>query len=71
MYTVEVLNPHVMDTQENQTIKVGLDQEIVKGLDRWRDDCPTINRTALVNQIILEWLREKKVQEMRLRQSHR
>jgi hypothetical protein len=41
------------------SVKVSLDWCVVNGLDKWREHCPTINRSALVNQIILEWLRSK------------
>ena len=42
-----------MESSEAQTLKVGLDRTVVAGLDRWRLNCPAINRTALVNQILL------------------
>ena len=45
-----------------QPLKVGLDPKVVDGLDSWRQHCPTINRASLVNQILLEWLRQKEVQ---------
>jgi hypothetical protein len=41
-------------------VKVGLDPVVAAGLDRWRQNCPTINRASLVNQILYKWLKDEK-----------
>ena len=56
--------------QEDQAVRVSLDPKVVRGLDISHEYCPTINRSALVNQIVLEWLNGKDVfAPRRLRQS--
>ena len=39
--------------------KILIDPNIVERLDRWRRQAPTISRTSLVNQILVEWLNER------------
>ena len=36
-------------------IKITIDDELIARLDEWRGGVPSLNRTALVNGIILEW----------------
>jgi hypothetical protein len=42
------------------SVKVGLDPVVAAGLDRWRQNCPTINRASLVNQVLFKWLKDEK-----------
>lgn len=41
---------------EYTAVNVKVDAGIVKGLDEWRQDCPSVNRSALVNQILQDWI---------------
>ena len=38
---------------------VGIDHPLAEALDHYRVDTPSIKRSALVNQIVLEWLTAK------------
>ena len=39
--------------------KILIDPITVERLDRWRRQAPTISRTSLVNQVLVEWLNER------------
>ena len=62
-----------MNSTALKPVKVEIDARIAASLDDWRDGCPTINRSALVNMIIKEWIMEQQVKASqvptRLRQS--
>ena len=47
------------DSQVNSKVMVGVDYLLAEALDHYRFNTPSINRSALVNQIVLEWLVEK------------
>lgn len=61
--SIPTVQPTHMNSDQKDRTMVGLDPCVTHGLDRWRQNCPTINRSALVNQILLEWLNEKDVWE--------
>ena len=42
-------------------VKVEIDAYLVIALDTYRHNCPTINRSALVNTIILDWAQEQRI----------
>lgn len=45
-------------------VMVGLDWKLSEALDHYRFNSPSINRSALLNQIVLEWLIEKGIWEV-------
>lgn len=50
-------------------LKIAIDAELVRRLDRWRGETPSLNRTALVNYILLEWISDKEAASPRRRLS--
>ncbi len=45
--------------------RVEIDAPIVRLLDQYRMNCPTINRSSLVNQILLEWAQKNATVDQR------
>ena len=36
-------------------VAVNIDAQVAYHIDKWRQFCPSVNRTALVNQILMDW----------------
>lgn len=66
-------NIAAMQHADVKPARIEIDAYLVRELDQYREFCPAINRSALVNQILLEWVKSEKIRNAqiptRLRQS--